>query len=228
MPSCPRPRALVPRPHHQGAHHALALEAPTPQPAPAPTVKRLRRRALTRGARHPQARHQTVQEPRSRSLPSLGDRVRRGPTMSLDLQAPPRVRPAFASVHTPSWKLPASQRTNHIAAGPRARKCIVVVSAFASVPERSLGRQTARATAHRPAILGGCAPLLKWAAALVQACGRGNDPSNTGERTTINRHSTSPTRPPRHGTPPANGTGGTRFITTQITPHGSDSIDRRL
>ena len=68
--------------------------------------------------------------------------------------------------------------------------------AFLSVLLRSSGRRTAPATACRPATIGGLAPLVKWAALLVQACGGQTDPE-TPPRTLP--PTTEPERPP---TPP--------------------------
>ena len=77
-----------------------------------------------------------------------------------------------------------------------AMRCIAVAAAFASVPQRSSGPRTAPAAACRPAIIGGLAPLLRWAALLVQACGGQTDPE-TPSRTLP--PTTEPERPP---TPP--------------------------
>ena len=70
----------------------------------------------------------------------------------------------------------------HICLNPKAMGCIVVAAAFASVPLRSSGLQTAPAAACRPAILGGRAPHLRWAALLVQACGGHKPATDCKER----------------------------------------------
>ena len=89
-------------------------------------------------------------------------------------------------------------RCGFILGGERSR-------AFASVPERSSGPQTAPVTVLRSAILGGRAPLLRWAAALVQACS-GQATSRKPKRTLKNapapltRHTTL-AHPNRHAIP---------------------------
>ena len=85
------------------------------------------------------------------------------------LQRRPEAEPGGTS-RGPRPGLPTSQPTA-LRFELRATKCIVVVATFASVPRRSCGPQTAPATAHRPATLGGRAHHLTWAALLVQTCG---------------------------------------------------------
>lgn len=78
-------------------------------------------------------------------------------------------------------------------------------SVRACVPQRSfafLGPQTAPEAALRSVILDARSPHLTWVALLVQACGRGNDPSNTGTYDRQDRHSTTPRTTTGHELPP--------------------------